>query len=41
VAADRADVQRLARAAGFEVRVCGVAPFALWDGVAFHLARGG
>ena len=41
VAADRADVQRLARAAGFDVRVCGVAPFALWDGVAFHLARMG
>jgi SAM-dependent methyltransferase len=39
VAADRDDVQRLARAAGFEVLVCGTAPFELWDGVAFHLAR--
>jgi ubiquinone/menaquinone biosynthesis C-methylase UbiE len=40
VAADRADVLRLARAAGFDVLVSGGAPFALWDGVAFHLARG-
>jgi SAM-dependent methyltransferase len=40
VAADRADVVRLARAAGFDVVVSGRAPFALWDGVAFHLARG-
>jgi CelD/BcsL family acetyltransferase involved in cellulose biosynthesis/SAM-dependent methyltransferase len=39
VAADRADVLRLARAAGFDVLVSGCAPFALWDGVAFHLAR--
>ncbi|HEU4588981.1 MAG TPA: class I SAM-dependent methyltransferase [Gemmatimonadales bacterium] len=41
VAADREDVRRLARAAGFEVLVCGAAPFELWDGVAFHLARAG
>jgi SAM-dependent methyltransferase len=41
VAADRADVLRLARASGFEVLVSGCAPFALWDGVAFHLARMG
>jgi SAM-dependent methyltransferase len=41
VAADRADVRRLAHAAGFDVLVCGVAPFELWDGVAFHLARRG
>ena len=40
VAADRADVLRMARAAGFDVLVSGCAPFALWDGVAFHLARG-
>jgi SAM-dependent methyltransferase len=40
VAADRADVLRLARGTGFDVLVSGCAPFALWDGVAFHLARG-
>jgi hypothetical protein len=39
VAADRTDVLRLADAAGFDVLVCGCEPFALWDGVAFHLAR--
>jgi SAM-dependent methyltransferase len=41
VAADRADVLRLAGAGGFDVLVSGWAPFAIWDGVAFHLARGG
>jgi ubiquinone/menaquinone biosynthesis C-methylase UbiE len=41
VAADRADVLRLAGAGGFDVLVSGCAPFAIWDGVAFHLARGG
>jgi SAM-dependent methyltransferase len=39
VTADRADVLRLANAAGFDVIVPGCAPFALWDGLAFHLAR--
>jgi SAM-dependent methyltransferase len=39
VSADRADVLRLATAAGFDVLVPGCAPFALWDGVAFHLGR--
>jgi ubiquinone/menaquinone biosynthesis C-methylase UbiE len=39
MAADRADVLRLAREAAFDVLVSGSTPFALWDGVAFHLAR--
>jgi SAM-dependent methyltransferase len=34
---DRRDVRALARAFGFEVIVNGARPFALWDGLAFHL----
>ena len=37
---DRADVARLAAASGFRVRRAGTREFALWDGLAFHLARG-
>jgi SAM-dependent methyltransferase len=36
---DRSDVQRLARATGFEVRVSGARPFELWDGTVFRLVR--
>ena len=36
---DRADVERLAAESGFDVRVSGALPFALWQGVAFHLVR--
>ncbi len=38
-ARDREDVAALARGAGFQVEVDGTAPFALWNGVAFHLRR--
>ena len=34
---DRADVRALADQAGFDLLVCGALPFALWDGLAFHL----
>ena len=39
-ARDVADVTALARAAGMEVVSSGTRPFALWNGVAFHLRRG-
>lgn len=39
-ARDRADVGRLADGAGFRVLRNGTRPFALWDGVAFHLGKG-
>jgi SAM-dependent methyltransferase len=38
-AADAQDVARLARENGFEVVVGGERPFALWDGLAFHLRK--
>ncbi|HEY3358507.1 MAG TPA: class I SAM-dependent methyltransferase [Polyangia bacterium] len=38
-AADRADVGRLAAAAGFAVIASGARPFTLWDALAFHLRR--
>ena len=36
---DRADIRRLCETFGFEVRRDDVSAFALWDGLAFHLAR--
>lgn len=39
LAVDRADVARLAAAAGLAVRLSGARAFALWDGVAFLLVR--
>lgn len=39
LAADRADLRALCDAHGFAVIVDGAAPFALWDGVVFHLRR--
>jgi ubiquinone/menaquinone biosynthesis C-methylase UbiE len=41
LAADRVEVARLAAASGLEVVRDGTRPFALWDGVAFHLRRPG
>lgn len=38
---DRRDVDRLARDCGFDVIACGIRPFTLWDGLAFHLRRRG
>jgi SAM-dependent methyltransferase len=38
IAADMADVQRLAAANGFTLRVAGEQPFSLWDGAAFMLS---
>ena len=38
-ARDRADVARLADGTGFRVLRDGTRPFALWDGVAFHLGK--
>ena len=35
-AADRAEVRRLCRTAGFSLVVAGAEPFKLWDGVVFH-----
>lgn len=37
--ADVADVNRLAAEYGFDVLVAGDRPFALWDGLAFHLRK--
>lgn len=39
--ADKADMVRLAGAHDFEVVVCGVRPFVIWDGLAFHLRKRG
>lgn len=36
---DRADIRRLSQAFGFVARLEGVPAFALWDGLAFHLAK--
>jgi SAM-dependent methyltransferase len=38
--ADRAEVRRLCRAAGFTVVMNGAQPFKLWDGVAFRMRKG-
>jgi ubiquinone/menaquinone biosynthesis C-methylase UbiE len=38
---DRADIRRLAETFGFEVLRQGVSAFSLWDGLAFHLVKGG
>ena len=38
--ADRAEVRKLCRAAGFTVVMNGAQPFKLWDGVAFRMRRG-
>ena len=38
-AGDRADVRRLAAAAGFDVLALGARPFTIWDALAFHLRR--
>ena len=38
-ARDRDEVVSLAAAHGFDVRVLGTSPFALWDGVAFRLVK--
>lgn len=38
---DRRDIDRLSRDWGFEVVAGGTRPFTLWDGLAFHLRRGG
>lgn len=37
--ADSADVMRFAEDHGFDVIVAGVRPFAIWDGLAFHLRK--
>ena len=37
--ADRAEVRRLCRAAGFTVTMNGAQPFKLWDGVAFRMRK--
>ena len=37
--ADNADVTRLAAEHGFDVLLAGLRPFAVWDGVAFHLRK--
>ncbi|HEV8580035.1 MAG TPA: methyltransferase domain-containing protein [Thermoanaerobaculia bacterium] len=37
--ADRADVRRLCRAAGFSVVMNGAQPFELWDGVVFRMRK--
>jgi ubiquinone/menaquinone biosynthesis C-methylase UbiE len=39
LAADCAEIARLAAASGFDVVRDGTRPFALWDGAAFHLRR--
>jgi SAM-dependent methyltransferase len=39
--ADRRELGQLAAAAGFRLRRAGTCPFALWDGLAFHLVRNG
>ena len=38
--ADRAEVRKLCRAAGFMVVMNGAQPFKLWDGVAFRMRKG-
>ena len=38
--ADRAEVRKLCRAAGFTVVMNGAQPFKLWDGVAFRMRKG-
>jgi SAM-dependent methyltransferase len=40
-AADRRELADLAAATGFRLRQAGTRPFALWDGLAFHLVRNG
>lgn len=37
--ADRNDVDSLSREFGFDVITCGIRPFTLWDGLAFHMTR--
>ena len=37
--ADRRDVAALAELHGFEVRVAGVRPFSMWNGLVFHLKK--
>lgn len=37
--ADRRELAELAATAGFRLRLAGTRPFALWDGLAFHLLR--
>ena len=39
--ADRRELAGLAAATGFRLRRAGTRPFALWDGLAFHLVRNG
>ncbi|MGK9170139.1 class I SAM-dependent methyltransferase [Inquilinus limosus] len=38
--ADRRELAELAAATGFRLRRAGTRPFALWDGLVFHLVRG-
>jgi ubiquinone/menaquinone biosynthesis C-methylase UbiE len=38
-ARDRADVERLAHASGFDVLRAGTREFSLWDGLTFHLVK--
>ncbi|MGF6227539.1 SAM-dependent methyltransferase [Inquilinus ginsengisoli] len=40
-AADRRELADLAAVSGFRLRQAGTRPFALWDGLAFHLVRNG
>jgi ubiquinone/menaquinone biosynthesis C-methylase UbiE len=40
-AADRAEVRKLSRAAGFTVVMNGAQPFKIWDGVAFRMRKAG
>jgi ubiquinone/menaquinone biosynthesis C-methylase UbiE len=40
-AADRAEVRKLSRAAGFTVVMNGAQPFKVWDGVAFRMRKAG
>ena len=39
VKADRRELDDLAAGAGFRLRRAGARPFALWDGLVFHLIR--
>jgi ubiquinone/menaquinone biosynthesis C-methylase UbiE len=40
-AADRAEVRKLSRAAGFTVVMNGAQPFKVWDGIAFRMRKAG